>query len=145
MAISTYGVHLKWGESAETVAKVIDVKDFPDMLGEKEQLEVTTLSDAMQKHILGIRSASTMQFTYNFTKEDFSKVEADAGKDLYYALVFSDGSKFTWRGQHSSGLPGKAVNEVIEATVNIVATSEVKFEIETVIDPDEPDLPDDGE
>ncbi len=128
MSISTYGVVLKWGESADSVEKVIDVKDFPDMLGEPEMLETTTLSDAQVTNIPGIKGSDMLTFTYNFTKEDFGKVEADAGKHLFYALEFSDGSKFTWEGQHTSGLPGKGVNEVIEATVNIAASTAVTFE-----------------
>ena len=127
MAINTFGVELHWGTSAEAVAKVIDIKDFPDMLGAPEQLETTTLSDAAQTFIGGIRQTSDLTFTYNYTKEDFTKVEADAGKALHYALIFSDGSKFTWEGQHSSGLPGKGVNEVIEAQVVCSASTAVQF------------------
>lgn len=127
MAISTYSAELHWGTSAEVVAKVIDIKDFPDMLGAPEQLETTTLSDAAQTFIPGIRQSSELTFTYNYTKEDFTKVEADAGKALHYALIFSDGSKFTWEGQHTSGLPGKGVNEVIEAQVVISASTAVQF------------------
>ena len=97
------------------------------MLGATEQLETTTLSDPAQTFISGIRQTSDLTFTYNYTKEDFTKVEADAGKALHYALVFSDGSKFTWEGQHSSGLPGKGVNEVIEAQVVCSASSAVTF------------------
>ena len=33
MAINTYGVTLKWGETNSDVAKVVDIKDFPDMIG----------------------------------------------------------------------------------------------------------------
>ena len=127
MAINTFGVELHWGTSAEAVAKVIDIKDFPDLLGAPEQLETTTLSDAAQTFIGGIRQTSDLTFTYNYTKEDFTKVEADAGKALHYALIFSDGSKFTWEGQHSSGLPGKGVNEVIEAQVVCSASTAVQF------------------
>ena len=127
MAINTFGVELHWGESAETVAKVIDIKDFPDLYGEPEMLETTTLSDEAVTHIKGIRSSDSMTFSYNYTKEDFAKVEADADKALYYKLVFSDGSEFTWEGQHSSGLPGKGVNEVIEAQVIIAASTPVRF------------------
>ena len=127
MAISTYNVVLKWGESADAVAKVIDIKDFPDLMSDPELLETTTLSDAQVTNIPGIKGSDMLTFTYNFTKEDFTKVEADANKPLYYALEFSDGSKFTWQGQHTSGLPGKGVNEVIEATVNIAASTAVKF------------------
>lgn len=127
MAINTYGVELHWGETAETVAKVIDIKDFPDMIGEAEMLETTTLSDAQVTNIPGIKTGSSLTFTYNFSKEDFTKVETDAGKKLHYALIFSDGSKFTWQGQHTSGLPGKGVNEVVEAQVVCAASTEVKF------------------
>lgn len=127
MAISTYNVVLKWGESAEAVAKVIDIKDFPDLMSDPELLETTTLSDAQVTNIPGIKGSDMLTFTYNFTKEDFAKVEADANKPLHYALEFSDGSKFTWQGQHTSGLPGKGVNEVIEATVNIAASTAVAF------------------
>lgn len=128
MAINTYGVTLKWGESADAVEKVVDIKDFPDLISDPELLETTTLSDAQVTNIPGIKGSDMLTFTYNFTKEDFGKVEADAGKHLFYALEFSDGSKFTWEGQHTSGLPGKGVNEVIEATVNIAASTAVTFE-----------------
>lgn len=127
MAINTYGVSLEWGTSADNVAKVIDIKDFPDLIGDPEMLETTTLSDAQVTNIPGIKGSDMLTFTYNFTKEDFAKVEADANKPLHYALKFSDGSKFTWEGQHTSGLPGKGVNEVIEATVNIAASTAVTF------------------
>ena len=127
MAINTYGVTLKWGETEDAVEKVIDIKDFPDLISDPELLETTTLSDAQVTNIPGIKGSDMLTFTYNFTKEDFAAVEADANKPLHYALEFSDGSKFTWQGQHTSGLPGKGVNEVIEATVNIAASTAVAF------------------
>ncbi len=129
MAINTYGITLKWGESADAVAKVVDVKDFPDMLGEAELLETTTLSDAAVTNIPGIRSSDTLAFTCNYTKADFTAVNADAEKPLFYELEFSDGSKFTWQGQHTLGLPGKGVNEVVEFTINIAASTPVEFEV----------------
>jgi hypothetical protein len=127
MAINTYGITLKWGESADAVEKVVDIKDFPDMIGEPEMLETTTLSDAQVTNIPGIKSSDTLTFTCNYTKADFTAVNSDAEKPLYYALEFSDGSKFTWQGQHSCGLPGKGVNEVVEFTINIAASSPVEF------------------
>ena len=127
MAINTFGVSLKWGESAEAVAKVVDIKDFPDMIGDPEMLETTTLSDAQVTNIPGIKSSDTLSFTCNYTKADFTAVNADAEKPLFYTLEFSDGSKFAWQGQHTCGLPGKGVNEVIEFTINIAASTPVEF------------------
>lgn len=127
MAINTYGIELRWGESAETVAKVVDIKDFPDMIGDPEMLETTTLSDAQVTNIPGIKSSDMLTFTANYTKADFAAVNGEAGKALYYELSFSDGSKFTWQGQHTCGLPGKGVNEVVEFTINIAASTSVEF------------------
>ena len=127
MAINTFGITLKWGESAENLTKVVDIKDFPDLIGDPEMLETTTLSDAQVTNIPGIKSSDMLTFTCNYTKDDFTAVNAEAGKALHYALEFSDGSKFTWQGQHTCGLPGKGVNEVVEFTINIAASTAVEF------------------
>ena len=127
MAISTLGVTLKMGESASALEKVVDIKDFPDLIGEPNMLETTTLSDEAVTNIPGIRSSDMLTFTCNYTKADFTAVNEKANTALYYSLEFSDGSKFTWRGQHTCGVPGKGVDEVIEFTINIAASTAVEF------------------
>lgn len=48
MAISTYKVFLmKKADTGEQWSKLIDIKEFPDLGGEPEMLETTTLSDNM--------------------------------------------------------------------------------------------------
>lgn len=127
MAISTLGVTLKMGESSEALEKVVDIKDFPDLIGDPNMLETTTLSDEAVTNIPGIRSSDMLTFTCNYTKEDFTAVNVKANTALYYSLEFSDGSKFTWQGQHTCGVPGKGVDEVIEFTINIAASTAVEF------------------
>lgn len=127
MAISTYLATLSWGTSASQVSKVVDIKEFPDLIGEPNLLETTTMSDAAQTFILGIKQTSIMNFTFNYTKEDFSKVKADEDKELYYELAFSDGSKFTWQGSHVATLPGKGVDEVIDAGISIAPSTTVEY------------------
>lgn len=127
MAISTLGVTLKMGESSAALEKVVDIKDFPDLIGEPNMLETTTLSDEAVTNIPGIRSSDMLTFTCNYTKDDFTAVNELANTALYYSLEFSDGSKFTWQGQHTCGVPGKGVDEVIEFTINIAASTAVEF------------------
>lgn len=127
MAMNTYGITLKWGATADAVKKVVDIKDFPDLIGEPELLETTTLSDAQVTNIFGIKGADMLTFTCNYTSADYAAVEAEAEKPMYYVLEFSDGSKFSWQGQHTCGMPGKGVNEVVEFTVNIAASTPVEF------------------
>jgi len=127
MAISSYNVQLKWGASAEAAEKLVDIKDFPGMIGDPNMLETTTLSDSQQTYIPGIKSADMLQFTCNYTKEEFTAVNDDAETPLHYVLEFSDGSKFSWQGQHTCGLPGKGVDEVLEFTINIAPSTPVVF------------------
>ena len=127
MAMNTYGITLKWGATAEAAEKVVDIKDFPDLIGEPELLETTTLSDAQVTNIPGIRGSDLLTFTCNYTSADFAKVKGDEGKNQYYVLEFSDGSSFNWQGQHTCGLPGKGVNEVVDFTINIAVSSAVNF------------------
>lgn len=127
MAISSYGVVLKWGTSADAVAKKVDIKDFPDLFGDPNLLETTTLANKQQTYIPGILSSDMKAFTANYTAADFKACNDDADKDLYYSLEFSDGSKFTWQGKHTMGLPGKGVDEVIEMTINVVPSTDIAF------------------
>ena len=129
MAISSFGVVLKWGVSKDAVAKVVDIKDFPDLIGDPNMLETTTLSDGQQTYIPGIKSADMLTFTFNYDKATFQTVKENEGTPMFYELDFSDGSKFTWQGQHTVGLPGKGVDEVLEATVNIAPSTPIEFEV----------------
>lgn len=130
MAISSYKVELHSaavGGASPTYTKLIDIKDFPDMIGDPNMLETTTLSDGQQTYIAGIKSADMLTFTANYTKEDWEKCKALEGKSTAYKLKFGDGSEFTWTGQLSLGLPGKGVDEVLEMTLNIAPSTAVEF------------------
>ena len=123
MAISTQGVTLKWGTSAASLDKVVDIKDFPDLGGAPEMLETTTLSDEMQTYILGIQGSDMMEFTANYTKADFQAVVADADTDLYYALDFGTEGTFEWQGQHNAWVVGAGVNAVTEFKIGVAPST----------------------
>lgn len=125
MALSSYGVQLKWGEASGSLEKKIDIKDFPDLIGDPNLLETTTLSDGSQTYIPGIKSVDLLTFTFNFDKETGQAVKDDEGKKLHYELDFSDGTKFAWQGSHTLGVPGKGVDEVLEGTINIAPSTEI--------------------
>lgn len=122
-AISTIGVELKWGESSSALAKKIDIKDFPDLIGEPSMIETTTLANDAQTFIPGVKSMDLLTFTFNLDKESGKAVKDDEGKELHYELSFSDGTKFAWQGKHTLGVPGKGVGEVIEGTINIAPST----------------------
>ena len=139
MAISTYKVFLMHKESpGETYSKLIDIKEFPDLGGEPEMLETTTLSDKMQTYIAGIQSLDALSFSANYTLADYKKLKALEGKTESYAVWFGgtegdngevtpDGSegKFAFDGQLSAHVKGGSANEVRGMAITIAPSTPI--------------------
>lgn len=138
MAISTYKIFLMMKKDT-SYEKLIDIKDFPDLGGSPEMLETTTLSDKMQTYIPGIQSLDALEFTVNYTKEDFTKLKALEGVEHEFAVWFggteeanvltptgTDG-KFQFKGQLSAFPVGGGVNEVVDMTVTIAPSTPISM------------------
>lgn len=138
MAISTYKVFLMYKASASAdYTKLIDIKEFPDLGGEPEMLETTTLTDGMQTFIPGIQSLDSMTFTANYTKADYTTLKGLEGTSKEYAVWFggtvsgstvtptgTDG-KFEFEGQLSVYANGGGVNEVVDMTISIAPSTPI--------------------
>ena len=121
MAISTYGVSLKYGESAPQTA--IAIKDFPSLLGKRSSLETTTLQDDAQTFISGIRSQSeSFDFTANYDPAVYSALNNLDG-DQSWSLSFSDGSNYTWKGSVSVSINEGSVDAVVEMTISVTPST----------------------
>nr|DAQ98276.1 MAG TPA: Major tail protein [Caudoviricetes sp.] len=139
MAISTYKIFLMQKKSTAW-EKLIDIKEFPDLGGTPEMLETTTLSDKMQTYIPGIQSLDALEFTSNYTLEEYKKLKALEGIDNEYAVWFggteagdtvtptgSDG-KFKFNGQLSVFPVGGGVNEVVDMTITIAPSTPISMD-----------------
>ena len=136
MAISTYKSFLMYKKTS-TWEKLVDIKSFPDLGGAPELLETTTLSDSMTTNIMGIQSLDALEFECNYTKEDYSRLKAMEGAETEFAVWLggseaggvatptgSDG-KFEFKGQLSVYVNGGGVNEVVNMTVSIAASTPI--------------------
>ena len=139
MAISTYKVFLmNKAEGASEYTKLVDIKEFPDLGGEPEMLDTTTLSDGAYTYIPGIQTMEGMTFTCNYTLEDFIALKALEEQDLDLAVWFggtvtdgvatptgSDG-KFEFVGRLTVFANGGSVNEVVNMTVSVAPSTVIK-------------------
>lgn len=140
MAISTYKVFLMHkASSGSTYTKLTDIKEFPDLGGEPEMLETTTLSDKMQTYIAGIQSMDGLSFSANYDMTEYKKLKALEGKKESYAVWFGgtesagvvtpDGSngKFAFDGELSVYPVGGGVNEVVGMNITIAPSTPITF------------------
>lgn len=140
MAISTYKVFLMKSEDGELYEKLIDIKSFPDLGGDPELLETTTLSDAIQTYIAGIQSLDGLNFEANYSLEDYKKLLELKEKTVHYAVWFGgtgeastltptgDQGKFKFDGQLTAYPTGGGVNEVVNLNISIAPSTPIEFE-----------------
>ncbi len=121
MAISTYGVSLKYGSDSPTTE--VKIKDFPSLLGKRNSLEVTDLSDDAQRFIPGIRAQSeSFDFNANYDPAVYAEINGlDAIQKC--SLTFSDGSGYTWDGYLSASVNEGSVDAVLEMTISITPST----------------------
>ena len=131
MPRSTYGVYLMKGTkgtgTAITYETLVDIKDFPDLGGAPEMLETTTLSDAMQTYIPGIRSADALEFTTNYDKTKYLELVELTDRTPYAVYFGEDGEDgmFTFEGYLSVRVNGGGTNEVVGMTISIAPATAI--------------------
>lgn len=139
MATSTYMTFLMHQNNSEW-EKLLDITEFPDLGGDPEMLETTTLSDNMQTFIKGVQSNDGMEFAANYDKAKFTALKALEGTSAQYAVWFggteSNGTvtptgsegKFTFTGELSVHVTGGGVNEVRGMSITIAPTTVITNE-----------------
>lgn len=145
MAASTTPTHTfksflmyKASASASDYTKLIDIKEFPDMGGDPDMLETTTMSDSAKTYILGLQDMDTLKFTANYTKAAFTTLNGLSGTydfAVWFGGTESQGvvtpngedGKFAWQGQLTAYVTGKGTNEVREITISISASTPISF------------------
>ena len=134
MAISTYKVFLM-SKSGGSYEKLVDIKDFPDLGAAPEMIQTTTLSDKAHTYIPGIQGVEGMEFTANYTLDDFKKLDALAGTEKDFAVWFggtesagtvtptgSEG-KYEFKGYLSVYVAGGGVNAVVDMKISIAPST----------------------
>jgi hypothetical protein len=128
---------MKKGSSGSTYEKLVDIKEFPDLGGDPNMLDATTLSDPMQINIMGIQKVDALTFTANYSSEDFATLDALKGQELDLAVWFggteSDGTltpsgdkgKFNFKGQLSVYVKGAGVDSVVEMAITVAASTKI--------------------
>jgi len=134
MAISSYKAFLMIGTTESNVAKVVDIKDFPDLGAAPEQIETTTLSDFGRTYIPGIENTETKTLTANYDAGTYATLAAMKDVEKVVAIWFGgtesggvvtpDGSngKFVGKAYVNVFVAGAGVNEVVNMTITLTMT-----------------------
>ena len=123
------------GNDAYTVLP--GLQEIPDLGGEPERVDVTTLADASRRYINGIKDYDSFAFTFLYDASANGVYTLCKGlEDAYIAdptayqdwkLEFPDGASFEWSGACTCNVIGQSVNTAIQFTLNIALNSDMTF------------------
>lgn len=136
-ATITYLSFLMVKGTGNTYTKVVDIKDYPDLLAPRENVETTTLTDGARTYIPGLQNVDgSMDFTANYDMAAVTALEALQNEQKDFAVWFGGTEvagaeptptgalgKFGGKGVLSYTVSGKGVNDVREIVVHITPSS----------------------
>ena len=115
--------------TATAFTKLTSIKDFPDLGGAPDQVEITDLDDDVQKVLLGVQSMSALEFTANYVPAEYDELSAMAdGTIRKFCVAFGNTGEygiFAWEGQLTVWVVGGGVNAAREMRISISAASKV--------------------
>lgn len=118
--ILSKGIKLSLGENELT-----NLMEIPDLGGEKESVEVTTLADAAHMYIDGLLNyGDSLPFKFLYEAAQFTQLQANTTTSQW-KVTMPDGAACTFSGTGSVKLDGVGTNNVLTYTLSIKPSSEM--------------------
>ena len=122
MAVISKGIKLYKGE-----VELTNLQEIPDLGGEAEAIEVTTLADAAHMYTDGIKNyGDSLAFKFLYEKAQFTELNG-VKEATSWKVELPDGAICTFSGTCSVKLDGVGVNAALTYTLSIKPTSEMAW------------------
>lgn len=127
-AVISKGIKLSY-KTAEG-SDYIDLKDLqeiPEMGGDAESIEITTMESAAHEYTEGILNyGDTLPFKFLYKTAQFATLQGLKGKTINWKVTLPDNTGFEFGGKGSVKLDGAGVNAALTYTLNIKPSTEIK-------------------
>lgn len=129
----TKGIELAYATaSGGSYTKIDSLISTPDLGGDPNNIDVTTLDDGNYRYIPGLLDYGSLDFTFLY---DNSSAESnyrilrgleESGDVIYWQLTFPDGTAFTFSGQVTTKVSGGEPDNRIEFVASIALNSSME-------------------
>lgn len=137
MAVISKDIKLYFSLSGETeFTELFNLQEIPDLGGEVEAIEITTLSDAAHIYTDGLKNyGDSLAFKFLYDKEQFTLLNnlnvtgdtTSSATSPRWKVELPDGSLCIFSGGCSVKLDGVGINSAITYTLSIKPNSEMKW------------------
>ena len=118
MAVISKGIKLYMGETELT-----NLQEIPELGGDSEAIEITTLADAAHTYTDGILNyGDSLGFVFLYEKEQFTTLQAASGVQEW-RVELPDSTTCSFTGTCSVKLAGVGVNAALTYTLSVKPNS----------------------
>ena len=123
MAVISKGIKLSYKTGDADFIELKDLQEIPDLGGETEAIEITTLADAAHMYTDGIKNyGDSLAFKFLYEATQFSTLNGLTGSQQW-KVELPDGEACTFGGTCSVKLDGVGVNAALTYTLAIKPNS----------------------
>lgn len=128
MAVISKGIKLSYksGTGSTAFTELTNLQEIPDLGGETEAIEITTLADGAHKYTDGIKNyGDALAFKFLYESTQFGTLNGLTSAE--WKVELPDGEACTFSGTCSVKLDGVGVNAALTYTLSIRPSTEMAW------------------
>lgn len=124
MAVISKGIKLSYkANSSSTYTDLTNLQEIPELGGDSEAIEITTLADAAHMYTDGILNyGDSLAFKFLYDKTQFETLQGLSGS-ISWQVTLPDATTCAFTGTSSVKLDGVGVNAALTYTLSIKPNS----------------------
>jgi hypothetical protein len=125
MAVISKGITLSYKNGEGEFIELKDLQEIPELGGDSEAIEITTLADAAHMYTDGIKSyGDSLSFKFLYENEQFLSLNGLTGSSEW-KVALPDNTTCSFSGTSSVKLDGVGVNAALTYTLAVKPDSEM--------------------
>lgn len=126
--ILSKGIKLGYSTSGTTsYTDIPDLQTIPDLGGDVEALDITTLADDNFRYMNGLKNFGSMEFGFLYDGSNFATLKGLEGQTINWCVEFPDTAKFAFSAEPHVKTNGVGVNAPIQFTLTLNLKSDIAF------------------
>lgn len=125
MAVISKGITLSYKQGNGEYVELTNLQEIPELGGDTESIEITTLADAAHMYTNGIKSyGDSLTFKFLYETAQFETLQGLDGSNGW-EVALPDGTTCSFTGASSVKLDGVGVNAALTYTLAVKPDSEM--------------------